>query len=183
MHSFTLTPLILLLLYLQINLCFLWHFQFLQGYPLLWVSWFNLENLDLQEIFKIFSFYHIFSIVLQYFSHIWINSYHVFLSSVWNTFLKGYWQMPEPTCVLWSYYYPDWQGSHYRPLHLHIFQHFNWTFSNISPSLVKPWYCFTDLSTMHFTVKQEQWNFILVSILKSCWLVSMLKSITHWVSP
>ena len=40
---------------------------------------------------------------------------------------------------------------------LHIFQHFTWTFQKNSPSLVITWYCFTDLTTINFTVKQEHW--------------------------
>ena len=52
---------------------------------------------------------------LQYSSHIWINLKYVFLISVWNMFLKRYSQTPEPSCVLWSYHYADWQGSHCRP--------------------------------------------------------------------
>ena len=47
-----------------------------------------LKNLDLHEIFTILSFHCRFPIVLHYFSHIWINSLYVFLSSVWNMFLK-----------------------------------------------------------------------------------------------
>ena len=53
MHSISLTQLLLLLLYLQIILSCLWYFQSLRDYPLLWVSWLNFQNLDLQEILTI----------------------------------------------------------------------------------------------------------------------------------
>ena len=44
MQSITLTQLLLLLMYLQIILCFLQHFQSLQDYPLLWHSLFNFKK-------------------------------------------------------------------------------------------------------------------------------------------
>ena len=158
MHSITLTPLILLLLYLQINLCCWWHFHFLRGYPLLRVSWFNLENL---VFFRKSSKSFPFTIDSPLSSNI-----SLIYESIHNTYSCH----QSGTC--------SWRGTdrcrnqlvcsdpiiiltdkgHIADLFqvLHIFQHFNWTFKNISPSLVKPWYCFKDLSTMHFTVKQEQ---------------------------
>ena len=66
---------------------------------------------------------------------------------------------------------------------LHICQHLTWIFLENSPSLVKTWSCFTDLPTKHLKWRQENWIFILVSILKTYFLISMLKLITHWVSP
>ena len=82
-----------------------------------------------------------------------------------------------------------WTGTHRRQNHLvcydpliiltdqghitallrlfHIIQHLTWTFLKKSPSLIKTWSCFTDLTTKHFKWKQENWIFNLVSILKT----------------
>ena len=111
---------------------------------------------------------------------IWINSRHVFLSSVWKLSLKGYSQTPEPPCVLWSSHYPQWLGLHCTPPPgVAFFLHFAWL---KSPSSLISRSRFTDLTTKHFTGKKTLWIFLL-SVLKTCFLVSLLKTFTHWVSP
>ena len=79
-----------------------------------------------------------------------------FLSSVWNMSLKWYSQTPEPHCVLWSFHYCHWPGSHSRPPPVvAYFSTFYLHFSKICASLVIS--CFIDLTTKHFTRKQEYW--------------------------
>ena len=79
-----------------------------------------------------------------------------FLSSVWNMSLKWYSQTPEPPCVLWSFHYCHWPGSHSRPPPvLAYFSTFHLHFSKNCASLVIS--CFIDLTTKHFTRKQEYW--------------------------
>ena len=119
--------------YIYKSLC---HFQSLQDFTSLTVhiSWFNFLNLvvlvvlvvlvDFQEISTI-SFIHIRIPIVQKINlryhefennpFIWINSEHVFLSSVWKVSLKGYSQTPKPPCVFWSSHYSHWPGSRCRP--------------------------------------------------------------------
>ena len=54
--------------------------------------------------------------------------------------------------------------------------------SKNSPFLVKTRPFFTNFTTKNFKQKLERWIFILVKIFKKCFRISMLKSITHWVS-
>ena len=83
-----------------------------------------------------------------------------FLSSVWNMSLNPYSLTPEPPCVLWSFHYAHWPGSHCRTHSGFVyFLIFCLNFPKKNSFLVIPKSCFTDLSKKHFTEKRGTLDF------------------------
>ena len=161
MHSITLTQLLLMLLYLQIISCCLWHFQSLRDYPLLWVSSLILKILIFRKSSQSFAF--------TVDSPLSSNT-----SLIYGSIHNMYSCHQSGTC--------SWRGSHRRQNQLvcsdpiiiltdkghiadlfqvvQIFSTFHLTtFQNISPSLI----LFHRLTTMHFTLKQKQWIIFYIS--------------------
>ena len=177
------TQLLLLLLYLKIILCCLWHFQHLQDYSLLWVSWFNFKNLDLQEIFKKISFPHCPPILLSYMDQFIIFILVISLEHVSEGVLTD--ARTNLCALILSLPWLTWVTLQTSSRCCFFFNislgHFLKHFSILSKTLI----LFHKLNNKAFYSKTgtKDFIFILVSILKTYILVSMLKIFTHWVSP